>query len=117
MNPELIHTGLALLLFVGGLLGTVWRISWIVSNALSDMKREYNALLDLKEAEFDSKIGRVYQRFDEYKVHMENNFIRKDMCSVMHTANANATEEFRKEMLRRMDSMEVKMDALIMGKK
>ena len=73
-------------------------------------------MLQLKEAEFDGKIGRVYERFDEYKAHMEDGFIRKEMCQVLHESNANATNEFRKEMLRRMDSMEIKMDALIMGK-
>lgn len=114
MSIELIGIAIAILTFVGSCIFTIFRVAWIVSNALSDMKREFNALLSLKEAEFDAKIGRQWQRFDEYKVHIEGEFVRRDMCSVVHTNNATATNEFRCEMLRRFESIEKKIDSLML---
>lgn len=123
MPPEFTRLTIEILVFLGGCLFTAWRVGYVVASfmgkidqQMTSMKQEFNALLDLKGAEADAKIGRVYERFDDYKVHMEDNFIRKEMCTVMHAANATATEEFRKEMLRRLESLECKMDAIIMGK-
>lgn len=112
MIHQWIGTGIALALFIGGLLATVWRVSWIVSQALATMKQEFNALLTLKDAEFDVKIGRIYQRFDEYKDSIESNFIRKEMCTVVHGSNSACLAE----IIKKVDSLEKKVDSLLMRK-
>ncbi len=41
----------------------------------------------------NARISRVYERFDEYKKNMEEKFVVKDMCKVLHQNN---TENFNK---------------------
>ena len=112
MNHEWFGVILGVLTFLGALLATVIRVSWVVSTAISVMKSEFNALLTLKEAEFDSKIGRVYQRFDEYKTCLESSFIRKEMCDVVH----NSTAVAMMEVVKRLDKVETKIDALLVSR-
>jgi hypothetical protein len=66
-------------------LGTALRVGFVVASAIakineqmSNDKAEFHALLELKEAETGEKIGRVYERFDDYKKNMEEfNSMRK----------------------------------------
>ena len=33
----------------------------------------------------NSKIGRIYGRFDEYKNHFESRYQNKDVCTILHS--------------------------------
>jgi len=125
---EWIHVVLAVLGFAISGAIAVWRVSWVVSQSIAKIneqmmviKAEFNALLELKEAESSSAVGRVYQRFDEYKQSMDINFVRRDMCSIMHDSTAvklieysNATNQKFSELTKKIDMLGDKTDALIL---
>lgn len=52
----------------------------------------------------DSKVSRIYQRFDEYKQHLEGRMVSKDVCEV-HTqqmiSDIKDIKQDVKELLRR----------------
>jgi hypothetical protein len=73
-----------------------------VSESISATKAEFNGIVMLKESECDAKVGRVYQRFDEYKNVINKDFVRVDTSILQHT-----------ESDRRMESIERKLDKLI----
>ena len=117
MSLDWIHVGIAIFGFLASGMAAVWRVSWIVSQIMPKineqmltMKAEYNALLELKEAEFGKNIGRVYQRFDEYKEHIEGRFTSKEMCNVLH-ASSSATMI---SMEKKLDDLTKKVDSLLM---
>jgi hypothetical protein len=37
---------------------------------------------------FDGRISRVYERFDEHKKNVEESFVKKDLCKIMHDNSA-----------------------------
>jgi hypothetical protein len=117
MNIELWQFIVGILIIIGGLLGTAMRVGFVVASAIAKIneqmatdKAEFHALLELKESEAGEKIGRVYQRFDEYKTSMEANFVRREMCSLMH----NGTTEQLNAMAKKLDINGEKLDALIL---
>ena len=119
MTIELWQLILALVVFLGGCLATAWRVGWVVASyiakvneQMTTMKSEFNALLDLKEAENGKAIGRVYQRFDEYKEHIEGRFVSKEMCNILH-ASSSATMI---SMEKKIDELNKKVDAILMRK-
>ena len=50
----------------------------------------------------DKKVSRVYRRLDEVKNYQEENFTRKDICSVLHKTIDN-----------KLDKMDAKLDKLL----
>lgn len=117
MNIELWQFIVGIIVIIGGLLMTALRVGWVVASAIakineqmSTMKAEFHALLELKEAEQGEKVNRVYKRFDEYKEHLENSFVRREMCALMH----NGTTEQLNAMAKKLDINGEKLDALIL---
>lgn len=113
MSPQWIMLGVNLLVIVCGFVGGVWTLSWTISKRMSQIdsridgviasvKGDYEAQLKLLEKETSSKIGRVYQRFDEHKSFledkMENRYVCKDMCNVMHNTTTNEIKGLREDM-------------------
>jgi len=49
-----------------GLLGTFWGITWKMGQ------------------DTDKKVGRIYQRFDEFKDHLEETHTRREVCEIQH---------------------------------
>jgi hypothetical protein len=123
-----IHVVIAIIGFAASGTLAVWRVSWVVSQSISKIneqmmtiKAEFNALLELKEAENGKSIGRVYQRFDEYKTHMEENFVRREMCEIMHDSTSLKLVEFSAatnlkfgEINKKLDTQGEKLDSLIL---
>ena len=116
MNIELWQFIVGILTLLCGLLVTALRVGFVVASAIAKIneqiattKSEFHALLELKEAEQGEKIGRVYERFDEYKVNMESNFVRREMCSLMH----NGTTEQLNAVSKKLDANSQKLDDLI----
>ena len=63
--PE--HTDLWIRLGAGlGLLATFWGITWKM------------------EQDMGKKLGKVYNRFDEFKKNIEATHVRKEVCEVVH---------------------------------
>jgi hypothetical protein len=58
----------------------------------------------------DEKIGKVYSRFDVHKKFLEDNFVRKDMCGVMHQANAENLIGVERRLGEKMKDIEKKVD-------
>jgi hypothetical protein len=82
-----------------------------LSASSKDNKAEFNAMLDLKEAEFDGKIGKVWERFDSYKTLCNNTFVSQQTCNLIH----NGTEKALIEIARRMENLEKKTDAVLIS--
>jgi len=102
MNIEWLQFVLGVLVFVGGCLGVAIRIGYIVANTVSKITLET-----------DSKIGRVYERFDKYKDQMEVNFVRKESCGLTHTNSDHAFAT----LVNAVEKLNDKVDTLLMRSK
>lgn len=56
---------------------------------------------------FDGRISRVYQRFDEHKESVESKFVRKDLCSMVHTNTADHLTQLESRIEKRFDKLEL----------
>lgn len=113
---EWVKFGIAMLILIGGFIGGAARIGYVVSSLISTLKAEFNALLALKEAEFDSKIGKVWERFDTHKKNCNEEFIRKEVCASIHSGATQAFNDISRradETNRRLESTEKKLDTLL----
>lgn len=54
--------------------------------------------IDKVTKERDEKINRVYERLDEYKLTLEEKFVSKDVCTVLHTHNAENFKRLEERM-------------------
>ena len=54
----------------------------------------------------NDKIGRVYKRLDDVKGDMENKFVRKDICSVMHLQASDNLTGLETRINDRFDKLE-----------
>ena len=71
----------------------------------------FNSRLDKLNAENDRKVNRIFERFDEHKKDMEEKFVRKDVCSVMHEQTANNLTGLETRMEKRLDKLEINIQA------
>jgi hypothetical protein len=46
----------------------------------------------------DDKIKRVYQRFDEYKDHLEGTHVRKEICDLLHLQTSEDIKEIKADV-------------------
>ena len=63
-----------------GLLATFWGITWKMGT------------------DTDSKIGRIYKRFDEYKDHIESTHTRREVCNIVHEQVATDLKELKQDI-------------------
>lgn len=103
-----IGTVILLVGFVISGVAAVLRVGYLLGTFKDEMKADYDAKILLLKSDSEGKVGRVYERFDEYKNFIETNFIRKDMCSVLHADNARIAQRTES----RLDSIEAKLDEL-----
>jgi hypothetical protein len=93
---------IACLVFVVSGIAAVVRVSFAIKDAMATIKAEFHALLELEQERRAKDVARVYERFDDYKTHIESkllpDFVRKDMCAVMHTGTAAAVNEMKIEL-------------------
>ena len=112
MTPQWMQFCLAAVIFLCGCFGLAIRIGYVVSNIVNKITLET-----------DAKVGRMYKRFDEYKDHLEGNFVRRESCNLSHNATAEALrmaadehrrsyEELKNAILKLNDMV----DALLMRK-
>jgi len=59
---------------------------------------------------FNSRIARVFERFDEYKNDINSKFVVKDLCKVMHENNASNLGGLEARLNQRLESLEKKTD-------
>lgn len=66
---------------------------------------------------FNRKINRIYERFDEYKTHSEDNadnkYVQKDLCGVVHSNNSNNLSGLEDRIEKRFDKLDAQIDRLI----
>lgn len=74
----------------------------------ADLDAKVESKITVAKDEGDAKRQRIYARFDEYKNFVETNFVRRDMCGLLHAGTASAVEK----MTAKMDDLEKKMDDL-----
>ena len=67
-----------LVLLLGGI-GTTIRAVYSIEGRFDTIVKEQDAKLNKAKDEGDEKRRRIYERFDEYKTHLESNFVRWDM--------------------------------------
>lgn len=62
--------------------------------AILGLYKYFSSRIDEVRKEMDKKVCRVYERFDEYKIHtedmLEKKFVQKNLCDVMHENNADS---------------------------
>lgn len=122
MTAEWAQVIIAGILFVCSGIAAVWRVSWVVSTSLAAVRKEFSDTQDLKDAEVNAKIGKVWERFDAYKTVCDGTFVRQQTCTLIHNGTEKAlvelsrnTEKNSTESTRRMDNIEKKLDALIVA--
>ena len=91
-------------LLLGGI-GTTIRAVYSIEGRFDTIVKEQDAKLNKAKEEGDEKRRRIYERFDEYKCHIESNFVRRDMCGLMHnetskivTALVQEIKELKREL-------------------
>ena len=84
MDIGWVQLGIAIVIFILGLVAQAAQFGYKVAKIQADIKAEFNALIDLKEAEYDKKVCRVYIRLDEHKAQCDDKFISKEMCALMN---------------------------------
>lgn len=62
--------------------------------------------LDKLTEDNDKKINRIFERFDEHKKDMENCYVRKDVCAVMHQQTADNLSGIEKRINERIDVLQ-----------
>jgi hypothetical protein len=55
---------------------------------------------------FNARLDRVYLRIDDVKDKFDKNFVRKDVCSVMHTSTAESLKAIEGRINERLDKLE-----------
>ena len=59
---------------------------------------------------FNRKISRTYERFDEYKEHIEgkieNQFVHKDMCGLLHAQTAGSLAKIESNIYVKLDNLQ-----------
>ena len=94
-----IKLGISCAVFISSGVAAVWRVSWMLSKVIADTKSEFHAMLELEQERRAKDIARAYERFDEYKNHVEDNLlntcVKKDVCALMHNNTATAVAELK----------------------
>ena len=54
--------------------------------------------IDFLKKDYDDKIGIVFRRFDEYKKNIEDKFVYRQICEVMHTNTAESFDKLDKKV-------------------
>ena len=66
---------------------------------------------------FNRKISRIYERFDEYKIHIEENvekkFVQKDLCSVVHNNSSSNLNGLEERIEKRFDKLDEQITILL----
>jgi hypothetical protein len=62
---------------------------------------------------FNARLAKVYERLDKVKEVANNEFVRKDMCKVLHEQTANNLEGSETRTNTRFDKLEEKMDRIL----
>lgn len=91
---------------IGATVGAVWTISnkihdieTTVDRKILESAEAHDRKLKEAQAEGDAKRQTIYRRFDEYKTHLEQNFVRREMCALMHNETAKAVARIADEMI------------------
>lgn len=59
---------------------------------------------------FDTRLNRVYARFDEHKEDVESIYVRKDNCSLLHTNTASTLVGLENRLEVRLDKIDKKLE-------
>jgi hypothetical protein len=62
---------------------------------------------------YEGKIKRVYERFDEYKKHVDEKFVMRDMCNVVHNNTAANFSSLEKRVEDGFKSIDEKITTLL----
>lgn len=100
-------------------IGAVVTVTWGVSEKIASWKKELEKAVQELDKKFekdlataidngDKKRARIYERFDEYKNFVEGQFVRKEMCVVVHNSSAQELGKING----RMDSFEGQLRGL-----
>jgi hypothetical protein len=106
MSQEWVMIG-AFLLSGGAAVGTV---AWLIQDNFRKVEKTISEALNNQALDVDAKIGKVWERFDTYKTTCDGTFVRQQTCHLIH----NGTERALTEINRRQESMDKKLDAMLM---
>jgi hypothetical protein len=62
---------------------------------------------------FNSRFEKMYKDLDDYKKEADQNYVRKDLCKVMHEQSAINIVGLETRLTIRQDKLEGKMDEVI----
>ena len=66
--------------------------------------------IDKNQEVNDLKISRVYTRFDEHKKTVEDKFVVKDMCKIVHENSSETLRGMERRMTSSLKDLEKKVD-------
>lgn len=75
--------------------------------------KHFDGRIEKSNANVDTKIARVFQRFDEYKTETENKYVKKDLCKVMHDNNSDNLSGLETRIEKRFDKLDEQVAKLL----
>ena len=72
---------------------------------LGDFRVEMRSIQDISDKDTSTKLKRQYDRFDEFKEHIEGTHTRKEVCLVIHDQLKDELKEIKsdvKEILKKV---------------
>ena len=94
----------------------IWTvIGLLIANAgfLYGMWKHLITQMEEYAREQSQKLSRVYERLDVHKKYIDDKFVLKDMCKVLHEQGTLNTVGLETRITLRMDKLESKFDQII----
>ena len=104
------------IIFVCAGIAAIVRVSFIVSGFKEEVKKEIADEIAKVRAETSAKVGRAYERLDEYKKLSDDTFVRRDMCGLLHQGTAEAIKSLKEQVEELGEKVDDLKDLIIKGK-
>lgn len=101
---EVIATGI----FLMSGAGAVVTVTFFVNRRFQDLSDKFSEKIDQSYRDSETRCTRIYQRFDEFKQTVEQKYVRRDMCTLLH--DSTATSIYKLES--KLDTLTNKFDDL-----
>lgn len=95
--------------------------TWILRGFISKLEKDIDERLDKMDKDTSVKVGRVYERLDQYKTFIKskidgqasflrNEFVCTKVCDILHTKTAEQVAEIKGMMAEGFKRLEEKID-------
>lgn len=88
---------------VGGLVFTFAASQW-------GIYKYFDGRLTKQNSEHDVKIARIYERLDEHKKNIDDKYVMRNICEVLHKSTVNNLEGVEKRLDERLSAFEMRLE-------